>query len=322
MILCFDGGGSSSRMLLADDGFNLIGEGFAAGVNTTHTPVGEMRDSLNTCLDQTLGGKKINKIDRAYVTFVGPVGELVSLLEPFGCEIEKIPEQDSALWAGALRESGYVALSGTGSNVTYTDKRNRIAKCLGGYGLLLGDEGSGAWIGQHGLKAALNFLAGTGPATSLAEKAKSFFNLNSAWEIIGQIYAAPSYVRYMASFVPKVAEAAKEGDELSLFLFRQAGECLARLLLLMLERTEPSRENLFCVLCGGVWKAQCAMRDAFGEAVREKRPDIRIMRPHFEPVMSGIVRELSTREPDWNDERRVAFLAERFPGQHIGDYLN
>ena len=319
MILCFDGGGSSSRMLLADEDFNLIGNARGLGVNAFHTPLEEVRENLRLCVRQTLDGQSLHKSDVAVITMTGSSEELEALLLPYGCAIYRMSEPQTALWAGAMRKSGFVALSGTGSDVFYIDSEGHIKDVIGGLGLLLGDQGSGAWIGQHALRAAAHELDGTGAPTTLTGRARECLGIRTAFDIVKQLYAAPSYVRYMADFVPEAAAAAREGDEIAISLFRQAGGHLSRQLLCLLDRVKAPGGDRFCVISGGAWKAHPAMFEQFREDIRAQAPDMTIKKPYFEPVMAGVVQRLAEREPTWPVEKRVVFLTERFPQYRIPD---
>ena len=58
-------------------------------------------------------------------------------------------------WAsGSLASAGIVAISGTGSNVFGVNAAGDSWRC-GGWGHILGDEGSGYWIGLGAIRAAL-----------------------------------------------------------------------------------------------------------------------------------------------------------------------
>jgi len=316
VILCVDGGGSKSRMLLVDDNLRLAGEGQSLGTNTNHTPLEEARANLKDCLRQTIPNG-VKRIDRAYVTLMGDKRDLSSLLEEYECEVLPLDEPQAGLWAGALRETGFVALSGTGSDAFYVGANKRTAS-LGGWGLLMGDEGSGAWIGQQALRAVIRDLAGIGPRTLLTDRAHDALETRGdIWEIIRQLYAAPSYVRYMAAFVPEAACAASEGDILALDIFVQAGEHLADLLLLLVQSVNPPPMDRFCVLSGGAWKAHPAMFESFAARMFESEPGMTLSRPLFEPMMAGIVLETNRRFPDWTKARREDFLRECFAGYRI-----
>ena len=329
MILCFDGGGSKCRALLADDDFNLIGEGAGLGVNTNHTPYAQAVANMRGCVSQTMRGFNTvqdtvqgtvqdvvhtPRIDAAYLTVVGPLDELARLLEPYHPGIIPMSEPEAALWAGILVPRGYVALSGTGSDVFFVTDDERRLGSLGGWGLLLGDEGSGAWIGQQALRAVARDMEDVGPRTKLTDMARDALGVGSVWDLVRMMYGAPSYVRFFGEFTPRAARAATDGDEVALGLFREAGEHMARYMLKLRDRV---RQGGTCVLSGGAWKAHPAMFDTFANRLAAEAPEINVRKPYFEPVMAGVSRELAKRHPDWDAEQRLEFLSQRFPSYRI-----
>ncbi|MBD3943611.1 hypothetical protein IF188_18115 [Microbacterium sp. NEAU-LLC] len=70
--------------------------------------------------------------------------------------------------AGTAAESGSVLISGTGAAAVRVQAGHAMATA-DGLGWLLGDVGSGFWIGQHVARAALSHLDGRGPETTLTE---------------------------------------------------------------------------------------------------------------------------------------------------------
>src|SRR4030095_12707011 len=73
-----------------------------------------------------------------------------------------------ALEAGAPRQPGGGIISGTGS-ISYGRHARGEAARSGGWGYVLGDEGSGYWIGRAALRAVLREADKRGPETSLTE---------------------------------------------------------------------------------------------------------------------------------------------------------
>src|SRR5579872_5603049 len=74
-------------------------------------------------------------------------------------------------WATATGAGpGVAAISGTGSNVFGVGPTGRAWRA-GGWGHLLGDEGSGFWLGVQSIKAALRDREASGPATALSDAA-------------------------------------------------------------------------------------------------------------------------------------------------------
>jgi N-acetylmuramic acid 6-phosphate etherase len=121
--------------------------------------------------------------------------------------------------AGALNgEPGVVLIAGTGV-VALAIGADGALRTVDGWGPWLGDEGSGAWIGAAGLRAALRAHDGRGPSTTLLDAACARFGAPQTWP--AQLTGAAA----LASFAPDVLAA--EGDAAALAIVRGAAEALA-----------------------------------------------------------------------------------------------
>lgn len=92
-------------------------------------------------------------------------------------------------------------------------------------GYLLGDFGSGFWIGQRGLHAALDALEGRGEQTTLVELSG---RLGTPADIYLQAMASTPPPKFVAEFAPDVIRAAGEGDSVAQAILRAAADELAR----------------------------------------------------------------------------------------------
>jgi N-acetylglucosamine kinase-like BadF-type ATPase len=128
--------------------------------------------------------------------------------------------------AGALGgKPGVVMAAGTGAVTVAIGADGRFRR-VDGWGPWIGDEGSGAWLGRHGLQAAARASDGRGPATNLTEAAASQFG--SLSELAMKLGCDPNPARSMAAFAPAVAEAARNGDPVAVQLIEAAAAALAR----------------------------------------------------------------------------------------------
>ncbi|HEX4466998.1 MAG TPA: BadF/BadG/BcrA/BcrD ATPase family protein, partial [Solirubrobacteraceae bacterium] len=94
-------------------------------------------------------------------------------------------------WATATGAGpGVAVISGTGSNVFGVGEDGRSWRA-GGWGHLLGDEGSGYWLGVESIKAALADRDASGPATALSDAAPGFFGVASMEALAPYIYSKP-----------------------------------------------------------------------------------------------------------------------------------
>lgn len=126
---------------------------------------------------------------------------------------------------GALGgEPGTVLVAGTGS-VAWNITTDSLVRRADGWGIWLGDDGSGRWIGRAGLAAALRAADGRGAATTL---------LQAATELAGSIDRLPKLIggnaapeRRLAAFAPTVFAHAEAGDSVALSVFDEAIRHLA-----------------------------------------------------------------------------------------------
>jgi len=98
------------------------------------------------------------------------------------------------------KEKGIACILGTGSNSCYYNGK-KIIKNSPGLGYVLGDEGSGAYLGR---KVIQYFLYNTFDP-DLADRFKAKFNTNSD-EILTAVYKKPLPNRYLASYAVFLAE--------------------------------------------------------------------------------------------------------------------
>jgi glucosamine kinase len=121
--------------------------------------------------------------------------------------------------------AGTVLIVGTGAVALgiATDGEARMAD---GLGPLLGDEGSGAWIGRAGLTAALRAAQGRGPETALRSAAAEHFG-TAIGEIPGFLLRREHPVRDMAGFAPVVIREWHGGCPTAAAIIEDAAQRLA-----------------------------------------------------------------------------------------------
>ncbi|MFE5484904.1 N-acetylglucosamine kinase [Streptomyces sp. NPDC056527] len=128
-------------------------------------------------------------------------------------------------YAGALgQRPGAVVAGGTGLIALGTDLTSW--RRADGWGHLLGDCGSGAWIGRAGLEAAMRAFDGRrGGSPALLARAEARFG--PATGLPGALYPRTDRPAVLASFAPEVAHCATVGDEVSTGILRRAAAHVA-----------------------------------------------------------------------------------------------
>ncbi|CAN5583044.1 BadF/BadG/BcrA/BcrD ATPase family protein [soil metagenome] len=132
---------------------------------------------------------------------------------------------------------GTVVAAGTGVVALGTDLE-AVWNRTDGWGLLLGDEGGGAWVGQQGVIAALRAADGRqGGSGMLLDLMRE--TLGPVDHVVSTVYASPAPSYLLGGFAPSVAAAAVEGDSVAQAIWREAGQRLAAAGLAAATNLEP-----------------------------------------------------------------------------------
>src|SRR3972149_1949530 len=112
-----------------------------------------------------------------------------SIMKRIGYKARMLVVNDAlvALEAGVPGQPGVVVISGPGS-ISYGRNARGEAARSGGWGYVLGDEGSGYWIGRAALRAVLRQSDHRGPETVLSPLLLDHFGIRRAQELIHEVY--------------------------------------------------------------------------------------------------------------------------------------
>lgn len=166
LYLGIDGGGTGCRAAVADASGRVLGRGEAGPANIASDLAGAQANIL-AAAGQALAGSGIALsalsagLGLAGANAAGVAVRLRAVL-PFArlrIETDAVAAVKGALGTG----DGIVVALGTGS--VFARQRAGQIQQIGGWGLMLGDEGSGAWLGRALLSAVLAAVDGLGPVT-------------------------------------------------------------------------------------------------------------------------------------------------------------
>jgi len=158
-----------------------------------------------------------------------------------------------ALVAGAPDGVGVVVIAGTGSIAYGVDPAGRTARS-GGWGYLLGDEGSAFWLGHAAVRQGIRAIDGRGPATTLFERISRRLDLEKPTGLVKWFYDQDHSRDRVATLASIVEEAASAGDEAADSLLDEAAAHLARAARACTKQLSFS-EPYPLVLAGGAFKA-------------------------------------------------------------------
>jgi glucosamine kinase len=263
-----DGGGTRTTLALADgDGRELARRVGPAGLVDPRDPAataamlaGLVRDALHeaglelrpAALVAGLAGvgneRERTQVERALAA--AGVAERVSIVTDGAIAL------DGALAGGA----GVLLIAGTGSVAYARGEDGRVERC-GGWGMVVGDEGSAWSIGRGGLAAALRAADGRGPATRLLPRFLELLSLDDERGI--PPWAGRAEKADVAALAVHVVDAAEEGDAVALRLVEREARELACHAVALARRLEPWSGPVPIAFHGGVLAV-----DFYAEVVR------------------------------------------------------
>lgn len=172
--LAIDAGGTSTRAVLINALGVCLGYATAGGGNPVSRGLGPALEALTEASRKALGSTG-GPISQALVAMAGASLELPTHLfrEAFvtlGLAGNVMIESDllAAFYSGTFHDDGHALIAGTGA-VGARIEAGQLASVADGTGWLIGDAGSGFWLGREVAQAVGAALDGRGPATALTE---------------------------------------------------------------------------------------------------------------------------------------------------------
>lgn len=187
-------------------------------------------------------------------------------------------EAEISLMAALDRKYGILVVSGTGSityGLTADGKRYRA----GGWGHLLGDEGSGYSIGLNSLKAAMKCYDGALPSTMLVPMILEKYRFSEITELKAYVYGKQIAKSDIAAFAEICIKACGVGDETALRIIRGEAEQLAQTTAALI-RKNPAFASSDVVLTGSVFRHSAAFRHIYQTELAGRFPELRFPNMH------------------------------------------
>ncbi|WPJ96528.1 N-acetylmuramic acid 6-phosphate etherase [Coraliomargarita algicola] len=205
-----------------------------------------------------------------------------------------------ALWSGGVEMPALVLIAGTGTVVYGMDAQGRELR-VGGWGYLIGDAGGGYDIGRRALQAVMAAHDGVGEATSLTERVFQLCGVESAPDLIPQVYREGK--KCISRLAPLVCVAASEGDPVAIQIVSDVAAALAQLLgdaYSIVSKGATASGPISVVLVGGMWRSP-EIRRAFKAQLLDQDLDdaVNCIFPKLPPVYGGarfLMRQLGRQD--------------------------
>lgn len=167
------------------------------------------------------------------------------------------------LYAGDSQGIGVALIAGTGSIAFGRNSDGNTARC-GGWGPIMGDEGSGYAIACQGLRAAARSSDGRGPRTELLERFLARFEITTASELIPAVYSDHFDRGQVAKLASIVFDSDANGDPVATEILDQATGELAIATESVVRSLCLPRDDFVLGLSGGLLVNRPRLRDGLG----------------------------------------------------------
>ena len=229
ILLGVDGGGSCTRAVAVDAAGELQGAArFGCGNYQTIGSPG-LQVLIRNILQELDAPVDCICVGLAGAGRLNDQEEISDLLRrKFGIgEVIVRSDAQVALAGAHAGDAGLIVISGTGSIVLGRDVMGREARA-GGWGPVLGDEGSGYAIALAALRAVLALRDGTGRKTELHTRLLAATGLAGWGELIPAVYGGEYASHAIAALCPVVFACAGNGDEVAKEIINGASVSLGR----------------------------------------------------------------------------------------------
>ncbi len=292
-VLGIDAGGTKTVCQLADEHGDVLSEARRGGANLQAVGELEVEKVLHDVMEEAIGDREV----RPSAICLGIAGVdrpedariVRGVMKRIGYQARVLVVNDAlvALEAGAPEQAGVVVIAGTGSISYGRNERNQAARA-GGWGYMLGDEGSGYWIGRAALRAVLREADRRGAATQLTGLLLNYYGVPRAQDLIHQVYHGTLRPAAIASLAQCVQTAFTDGDPVAIGILRGSADQLESSALSVARRLELVGSEFPFVLAGGIFRAVPWLEEELARRLPLASPRSRTILLEVEPARGAV----------------------------------
>lgn len=272
-----DGGGTRTRLFYRDlkskeikeclfGPFNLNSIGKEA-FQVLLEKIASFLEELGTCRALCIGSAGISN--------TAMIDMIKKAMERHGIwNVQIVGDQVIALEGALEGAPGIALISGTGS-VCFGRNEDGISERAGGWGHLIGDEGSAYALGREALSAVAKEIDGYGTATILTKLLAKEYGLDTREKIISYVYEGNK--EKVAALSKMVEMAGRAHDPVTISIIERNAEKLTDLVICV--KNKLGFRKVETAMLGGMLENDTLLRSAFVHCMGEKLPEVTCMAP-------------------------------------------
>ncbi|MGH2614849.1 MAG: N-acetylglucosamine kinase [Thermomicrobiales bacterium] len=300
LLMAVDGGQTATKALIATVEGNVLAAGRGGPSDHFHGPGGveKNRRAIHEAVRSALAaaGADADEVVAIGLGLTGaPTGgeqtpvvhEIVREILPEAA-VTVVADYVTNLAGASAGEPGVVIIAGGGA-IGYgltADGREALA---GGFGYLLGDEGSAFDIGLRAIAAACRAEDHRGESTRLRAVVLEHFGIETMRTIPRIVYRAGFPREQISLLAPAVATAARAGDQAARGVMATAGEELATTALGVIRQLFTEGESVAVYLTGGVFGAGEVLLTPLRSTLGAGWATAEARSPAFPPAVGGLI---------------------------------
>jgi N-acetylglucosamine kinase-like BadF-type ATPase len=280
-LLAVDAGGTKTTAWLVDVSSAAANQVLGCGRSTGGNPLSVGFDDATRAI--------VDAVAQAHSTANRPVAQVGRIIMSIAGSADQDVREKLVAWAHATKLAHQVAIvsdflpvlaagtpdcrgvaliSGTGSSAFARNADGRMARC-GGWGYLLGDEGSGFAIGRAALKHTLDALELQLSPDALAQTVLNLLDANSVSDLTRVVYSSDDLRARIAAVAPLVVAAAEHSDSVAGAILDAAACDLANLAIRAARVVNLAEDHVTIAVSGSVLVNAMPLRDRLDEKLRE-----------------------------------------------------
>jgi N-acetylglucosamine kinase-like BadF-type ATPase len=303
-VLAVDAGQTATRSVAVDSAGRVTGRSTGPGVRhvASHGSIRRTRRLLAEVCAGALGAGAC--VDVAVVCVSGWSADPMYSRRLLAAVQEVTPARRVLLTSDAITAfvggsdalPGVVVAAGTGCVALAADGTGQWCRA-DGLGYLLGDLGSGFWIGREALASALSRASGRSGSDELLRRAIDHFG--PVAELVDRLSRSRDPVPLVAGFTLLVAEAARSGDPISQRIWTDAGRALAISACNAADGVFPHASPVTVTLTGGLASAEDLLLLPLDQTLQQRRPGTTVRARDQGPLQGAIDLGLHPEFADW-----------------------
>jgi N-acetylglucosamine kinase-like BadF-type ATPase len=300
LVIGIDGGGSTTVAWLAQADGSPDSPPLGQGQSGPSNPQSVRRDEVGQNLDRA--------VDAAFHDAGLSPGTVRSACIALAGGDRPGPQREIAAWANQRQLADHVCvvndalpvlayatadsvgiclIAGTGSIAFGRDALGQTARA-GGWGYLLGDEGSSYAISVAALRAVARSLDGRADHTALCDLLLGALGVSEPSELIPTVYARRGDRAWIAGLAPLVLTAAQQEDPTARRIVDQASRQLGSMVVAVADQLSMKQGDYLLALAGGVLVHSQLVRDGLRRRLAEVNRTPRDCRVVDRPVAGSV----------------------------------